>query len=120
VHPAVPALCYLLAQIRQPNIGSVTLNQFLFSVLTGASAFRARQTDNFAGIFCKRKRASHWSASLVPLSSRISRRAIRIVVAFLFAFLFLSSKEFFARGGTTATRYQFANPVSASKTDNQT
>jgi len=37
VHPAVPALCYLLAQIRQTNIGTVTLNQFLFSVFAGAS-----------------------------------------------------------------------------------
>jgi len=37
VHPPVPALCYLLAQIRQTNIGTVTLNQFLFSVFAGAS-----------------------------------------------------------------------------------
>jgi len=39
VHSTVPALCYLLAQIRQANIGSAPLNQILFSVL--ASALRA-------------------------------------------------------------------------------
>jgi hypothetical protein len=26
VHPAVPALCYLLPQIRQPNIGTVLVD----------------------------------------------------------------------------------------------
>jgi hypothetical protein len=40
-------------QIRQPHIGSETLNQILFSILTSASAFRARQPNNLAGIFAE-------------------------------------------------------------------
>jgi hypothetical protein len=51
-HSTVPALCYLLPQIRQPNIGPITLNQILFSILTGASAFRPGAND-VAGIFAE-------------------------------------------------------------------
>src|SRR5262245_7962332 len=36
---------------RQPHIGSVALNQILFSTLACTSAFRPRQVNNFAGIF---------------------------------------------------------------------
>jgi hypothetical protein len=36
-------------QIRQPNIRAKALNQILFSILAGASTFRARQADNLAG-----------------------------------------------------------------------
>jgi len=40
-----PALCNLLPQIRQPNIGTVACNQFLLSVLARASAFLTGQVD---------------------------------------------------------------------------
>ena len=47
------AVCYFLPQIRQPHIGSVSLNQFLFAILAGGSAFRTRQANNLAGIFAE-------------------------------------------------------------------
>jgi hypothetical protein len=42
-----------LTQVRQANIGSVTLNQILFSILSGASTFRAGQANNLAEVFVK-------------------------------------------------------------------
>ena len=44
VHLAMAlALGNLLTQIREPNIGTVTRNQILFSILTGPPAFLAGQ-----------------------------------------------------------------------------
>jgi hypothetical protein len=49
VHLALtPALCNFLPQIRQPNIGTVALNQSLLSILARASALRARQAHKVA------------------------------------------------------------------------
>jgi hypothetical protein len=53
------ALRNFLSQIWQPRIGAVTLNQNLLSILTRASAFRARQTNNLSGIFAKLNRSAH-------------------------------------------------------------
>jgi hypothetical protein len=53
------ALRNFLSQIWQPHIGAVTLNQNLLSILTRASAFRARRTNNLSGIFAKLKRSAH-------------------------------------------------------------
>ena len=38
------ALCDFLAQIRQPNVGPVFLNQFLLSILAQASAFLSQDS----------------------------------------------------------------------------
>ena len=43
------ALCNFFAQIRQPNIGSITRNQILFLVLSRSSAFFARQVGKVIG-----------------------------------------------------------------------
>jgi hypothetical protein len=48
-----------LAQIRQPHIGSVTLNQILFSILSRASAFRTRQAYRVGWVFVELERAGH-------------------------------------------------------------
>jgi hypothetical protein len=40
----------LLAQIRQPNIGTVVLNQSLFSILARAPALGAGQAHQFGGV----------------------------------------------------------------------
>ena len=47
------ALCNLLPQIRQPDIGPVPLDQILFSILASATALVARQAYQIAGVFVK-------------------------------------------------------------------
>jgi hypothetical protein len=47
--PMALALCNFLPQIRQANVCPVALNQILFSILAGTSAFGAHQADNLAG-----------------------------------------------------------------------
>jgi hypothetical protein len=46
-------------QIRQPNIRAKALNQILFSILAGTSAFGARQADNLAGVVAELERSSN-------------------------------------------------------------
>jgi hypothetical protein len=48
------------SQIWQPHIGPEAFNQILLSILPCPSAFRARQADNFTGIFMELKRAGHF------------------------------------------------------------
>src|SRR5262245_63145991 len=67
VHPTVLALCYLLPQVRQPNVGPVLLNQFLLSIVAPASAFPARQTHYAGRIVAKPERtAVHWNILFRP------------------------------------------------------
>jgi hypothetical protein len=47
-----PALCNFLAQIRQPKIGTVAFDQFLFSILAQTSAFLTGQANSIN--FCFR------------------------------------------------------------------
>jgi hypothetical protein len=42
-----------------PNVGSVAINQNLFSILAGTTAFRTRQANKLAGVFVQLKRANH-------------------------------------------------------------
>jgi hypothetical protein len=44
------ALGNFLTQIRQPNIGTVALNQSLLSILASPSAFGARQAHYVGGV----------------------------------------------------------------------
>jgi len=54
MHSSTPlALCDFLAQVRQPHIGAVALNQILFSVLSSTPAFAARQANDLTGILAK-------------------------------------------------------------------
>src|SRR5262245_4979599 len=48
-----PALCDFLPQIRQPNIGTIALNQNLLSILARASALGARQAHHVTGILAE-------------------------------------------------------------------
>jgi len=58
------ALCNLFSQIREPHIGTIALNQFLFSVLARPSAFLTGQANYVAGIIAELKRATHVRLSL--------------------------------------------------------
>ncbi len=49
--PSPLTLGDFLAQVRQPHISSIALNQILFSVLASAPAFLAGQPDKIARIF---------------------------------------------------------------------
>jgi hypothetical protein len=65
VHPVVPALCYVLPQIRQPNVGTVALNQSLLPILARASAFGGRRVAR-----CRREiRGVAINQSLEPLGT---------------------------------------------------
>src|SRR4029453_11991981 len=61
------ALCNFLPQIRQPNMGTVALNQFLLLIATRASAFPGRQTHYAGRIVAKPERtAVHWNILFRP------------------------------------------------------
>jgi hypothetical protein len=60
MHKSAPlALCDFFPQIWQTHIGTVALNQFLFSVLALPPAFLTGQPNDIAGIFKQLKRAVH-------------------------------------------------------------
>src|SRR5262245_17453929 len=58
-----PALCNLLPQIRQPHIGTVALDQILFSILARASAFLTGQPYHVGWVFKQLQRAVHIAVS---------------------------------------------------------
>ena len=65
MHLARPlALGDFLAQIGQPDVRAVPLDQCLLAILPCAPAFLANEADQFARMFVQRERAVHARAKL--------------------------------------------------------